>query len=82
MGAGTSARRRKASDRYEAAARLAHDRGLGINAGHDLDLENLTLFRRLPHLAEVSIGHAIISRAVFVGLSTVVREYLAVLAEP
>ena len=68
--------------RYEAAARLAHDRGLGVNAGHDLDLENLTLFRRLPHLAEVSIGHAIISRAVFVGLSTVVREYLAVLAEP
>jgi pyridoxine 5-phosphate synthase len=67
--------------RYEAAAQLANDRGLGINAGHDLDLENLTLFRRLPHLAEVSIGHAIISRAVFVGLSTVVREYLAVLAE-
>jgi pyridoxine 5-phosphate synthase len=66
---------------YEAAARLAHDRGLGVNAGHDLDLLNLTLFRRLPHLDEVSIGHAIISRAVFVGLSTVVREYLAVLAE-
>jgi pyridoxine 5-phosphate synthase len=67
--------------RYEAAAELANDRGLGINAGHDLDLENLTLFRRLPHLAEVSIGHAIISRAVFVGLSRVVREYLAVLTE-
>jgi pyridoxine 5-phosphate synthase len=67
--------------RYEAAARLAHDRGLGVNAGHDLALDNLMLFRRLPHLAEVSIGHAIISRAVFVGLSTVVGEYLAVLAE-
>ncbi|MGH9331621.1 MAG: pyridoxine 5'-phosphate synthase, partial [Vicinamibacterales bacterium] len=76
---------REAADsfrRYEAAARLAHGLGLGINAGHDLDLDNLTLFRRLPHLAEVSIGHAIISRAVFVGLSTIVREYLAVLAEP
>ena len=62
------------------AARLAHSLGLGINAGHDLDLDNLTIFRQLPHLAEVSIGHAIVSRAIFVGLETVVREYLAVLA--
>jgi pyridoxine 5-phosphate synthase len=73
---------RDSFERYETAARLAHDLGLGVNAGHDLDLDNLTLFRRLPHLAEVSIGHALISRALFVGLSTVVREYLAVLAEP
>ena len=63
-----------------AAATLAHDLGLGVNAGHDLDLDNLTLFRTLPHLDEVSIGHAIISRAVFVGLRTVVGEYLAALA--
>ena len=62
------------------AARLAHQLGLGVNAGHDLDLDNLRLFRTLPFLDEVSIGHAIISRAVFVGLSTVVREYLEVLA--
>ncbi len=62
------------------AARLAHSLGLGINAGHDLDLDNLTLFRQLPHLAEVSIGHAIVSRAIFAGLEPVVREYLAVLA--
>jgi len=67
--------------RYAAAAELAHSLGLGINAGHDLDLANLPLFRRLPHLDEVSIGHALISRALFVGLDTVVREYLAVLAE-
>jgi pyridoxine 5-phosphate synthase len=65
---------------YAHAARLAHQAGLGVNAGHDLDLENLTLFRELPHLAEVSIGHALVSRAIFVGLSTVVREYLDVLA--
>jgi pyridoxine 5-phosphate synthase len=71
---------RESFARYAAAAELAHDLGLGVNAGHDLDLENLTLFRSLPHLAEVSIGHALISRAVFVGLPTVVREYLAVLA--
>jgi pyridoxine 5-phosphate synthase len=64
---------------YADAARLAHSLGLGVNAGHDLDLDNLTLFRTLPHLDEVSIGHAIISRAVFVGLSTVVGEYLHVL---
>jgi pyridoxine 5-phosphate synthase len=66
---------------YAAAAERAHTLGLGVNAGHDLDLENLVLFRRLPHLDEVSIGHAIISRGLFVGLDTVVREYLAVLAD-
>ena len=65
---------------YADAAELAHRLGLGINAGHDLDLENLTLFRRLPHLDEVSIGHALISRAIFEGLDRTVREYLDVLA--
>jgi len=64
------------------AAQLAHRLGLGVNAGHDLDLDNLTLFRTLPFLDEVSIGHAIMSRALFLGLDTVVREYLAVLAQP
>jgi pyridoxine 5-phosphate synthase len=64
---------------YAAAANLAHSLGLGVNAGHDLDLDNLMLFRDLPHLAEVSIGHAVMSRALFVGLETVLREYLAVL---
>jgi pyridoxine 5-phosphate synthase len=59
---------------YARAAELAHSLGLGVNAGHDLDLDNLTLFRRLPHLDEVSIGH------VFVGLGRVVGEYLAVLS--
>jgi pyridoxine 5-phosphate synthase len=68
-------------EQYAQAAELAHTLGLGINAGHDLDLDNLVLFRRLPHLDEVSIGHALISRALFVGLDTVVREYLAVLAD-
>jgi hypothetical protein len=47
-------------ERYIAAAGRASDRGLGVNAGHDLDLENLVLFRTLPHLDEVSIGHALI----------------------
>ena len=55
----------------------AAEHGLGINAGHDLDHENLVLFRDLPHLKEVSIGHAMISRAIFDGLVHVVREYLS-----
>jgi pyridoxine 5-phosphate synthase len=63
--------------RYAAAAELAHSLGLGVNAGHDLDLENLTIFRRLPHLAEVSIGHALMSHALWVGLDRAVRDYLA-----
>lgn len=70
---------RESFERYAAAAERAHALGLGVNAGHDLDLDNLVLFRTLPHLDEVSIGHAIMSRALLVGLSTVVREYLDVL---
>ena len=61
---------------YARAAELAHSLSLGVNAGHDLDLQNLPLFRKLPHLAEVSIGHAIVSHAVFVGLEKSVRDYL------
>jgi pyridoxine 5-phosphate synthase len=67
-------------DRYARAATEAHAMGLGVNAGHDLDLDNLVLFRTLPHLEEVSIGHALISHALFVGLERSVRDYLAVLA--
>jgi pyridoxine 5-phosphate synthase len=65
--------------RYVEAAQAAHDVGLGVNAGHDLDLRNLTLFRSLPHLDEVSIGHALISRALFVGLRQAVLDYRAAL---
>jgi pyridoxine 5-phosphate synthase len=64
---------------YTRAAELAHSLGLGVNAGHDLDLDNLVLFRRLPHLDEVSIGHALVSYAIFVGLAQSVREFLDVL---
>jgi pyridoxine 5-phosphate synthase len=67
-------------DTYVQASELAASLGLGVNAGHDLDLDNLVLFRRLPHLAEVSIGHALVSHALFVGLDRSVRDYLAVLA--
>jgi len=65
---------------YARAARLAHTLGLGVNAGHDLDLDNLVLFRGLPYLDEVSIGHALVSHALYVGLAQSVREYLDALA--
>jgi pyridoxine 5-phosphate synthase len=71
---------RRSFERYAAAASLAHELGLGVNAGHDLDLSNLVLFRTLPHLAEVSIGHALISHALFVGLDRAVRDYLSAVA--
>lgn len=68
---------RESFARYAAAAELAHSSGLGVNAGHDLDLQNLTLFKTLPHLDEVSIGHALVSHALWVGLERSVRDYLA-----
>ncbi|MDP1572503.1 MAG: pyridoxine 5'-phosphate synthase [Vicinamibacterales bacterium] len=60
---------------YAAAASRAHALGLGVNAGHDLDLANLVLFRTLPHLDEVSIGHALMGHALFVGLRQAVLDY-------
>lgn len=64
---------------HVAAAERAHALGLGVNAGHDLDLDNLVVYRALPHLAEVSIGHALVAHALFVGLDRAAREYLGVL---
>jgi pyridoxine 5-phosphate synthase len=71
---------RASFDKYAAAARAAAELGLGVNAGHDLDLQNLPLFASLPHLDEVSIGHALISHALWVGLDRAVRDYLQALA--
>jgi pyridoxine 5-phosphate synthase len=68
--------------RYTDAAAYAHAAGLGVNAGHDLDLANLPLFRTVPHVQEVSIGHALISRALFVGLERSVREFLEAAGSP
>jgi pyridoxine 5-phosphate synthase len=60
-------------------AERARDLGLGINAGHDLDLNNLHLMRRLPGLQEVSIGHALIADALEIGLAAAVKAYLTAL---
>ena len=63
---------------YRVAAEHASALGLGVNAGHDLDLANLPTFLSVPHVVEVSIGHALVARALFVGLGEVVAEYLAI----
>jgi pyridoxine 5-phosphate synthase len=66
----------KALAPYLAAAKKAHDIGLGINAGHDLDLHNLKYFsEHIPWLAEVSIGHALICDALYFGLENTVQLY-------
>ncbi|MGH7749735.1 MAG: pyridoxine 5'-phosphate synthase, partial [Candidatus Dormibacteria bacterium] len=64
-----------------ASAERARAVGLGVNAGHDLDQKNLgTLKHAIPFLAEVSIGHALFSEAIYDGLAETVRRYLAILA--
>ncbi|WBX71685.1 pyridoxine 5'-phosphate synthase [Tenacibaculum retecalamus] len=68
---------KKAIKPYTDAAILAHELGLGINAGHDLSLENIKFFKEnIPNLAEVSIGHALISESLYLGLENVVNMYL------
>ena len=62
---------------YVEAANLANDLGLGINAGHDLSLDNIQFFKQsIPDLLEVSIGHALISESIYLGLENVVNMYL------
>jgi pyridoxine 5-phosphate synthase len=62
---------------YKKAAILANELGLGINAGHDLSLENIQFFKdNIPNLLEVSIGHALISEALYLGLDNVINMYL------
>lgn len=61
---------------YIEASRAAHQAGLGVNAGHDLNLDNLKFFHeQLPYLNEVSIGHSLISDALYLGLEETVRRY-------
>lgn len=64
-------------DPYVSAAKLANELNLGINAGHDLSLENIQYFnQKIPNLLEVSIGHALICEALYLGLDNVVNMYL------
>lgn len=70
---------RASLEAFTRAAERARDLGLGINAGHDLDLANLVALRTLPGLAEVSIGHALVADALELGWFGTVRRYLQVL---
>ncbi|MBO5779947.1 MAG: pyridoxine 5'-phosphate synthase, partial [Muribaculaceae bacterium] len=66
----------KAVKPFVEASRAAHKAGLGVNAGHDLSLENLQYFHKnLPYLNEVSIGHALICDALYYGLEDTIRRY-------
>jgi len=69
-------------EQYAAAARFANEIGLGLNAGHDLNLNNLGKFcSAVPGILEVSIGHALIAEALQMGLETTVKKYLKILSQ-
>jgi pyridoxine 5-phosphate synthase len=68
-------------EQFALAARRAQEVGLGVNAGHDLNLENLSKFCSIPNVLEVSIGHALVADALEMGLFNAVQAYLSVLNE-
>ncbi|SDE04034.1 pyridoxine 5'-phosphate synthase [Riemerella columbipharyngis] len=77
-----AADKQKAIEAYIATAEEASKHSLGINAGHDLSLENLKFFAdNIPNLLEVSIGHALISEALYLGLENTIQAYLKRLAK-
>jgi pyridoxine 5-phosphate synthase len=61
-------------------AKLAHELGLQVNAGHGINLDNMGAILRIPHLDTLNIGHSIVARAVFVGLDAAVKEILAAMS--
>ena len=63
------------------ASRFATDRGLRVNAGHGINYTNIGMVLSIPHLRELNIGHSIVSRALFTGLETAVREMVAALED-
>lgn len=80
--AGYAAGRTEAIKPFVEAAEAARELGLGLNAGHDLSLENLAYFHRnIPWLDEVSIGHALICDALYMGLDNTIKAYLACLKD-
>jgi pyridoxine 5-phosphate synthase len=72
----------KELNRLIEAAKMAHAAGLKVNAGHGLNQQNLAAFlRAVPHLADISIGHALISEAVYDGLAKTVKAYLSIIEQ-
>jgi pyridoxine 5-phosphate synthase len=79
----SEASRKAELQRLKNAAELAHDLGMQVNAGHGLNLENLGEFiKAVPHLHDVSIGHALIAEAIFKGLEITVQEFLEIIGSP
>lgn len=77
-----AANREEAIKPFIIAAKTARECGLGLNAGHDLSLENLTYFhQQIPWVDEVSIGHALISDALYLGIEETIHRYLRCLSE-
>lgn len=73
--------RQKELNRLSKAATLIYEAGMAVNAGHGLNLDNLPeLIEHVPHLKDISIGHALISKAVFIGLENTVKKYLNVMS--
>src|SRR5436189_6354782 len=68
-------------EKLRAAARAGSESHLQVNAGHGINYRNIALIHQIPHLTELNIGHSIISRAMWVGLETAVREMLAAMAK-
>ena len=66
-------------ERIRAAVKHAKKLGLGVNAGHGLDYHNIKVFREVPDIDEVSIGHAVIAHAMFVGIERAVKEMIELL---
>ncbi len=72
---------REELERLQEAAQRAANFGLQVNAGHGINYRNLALIHQIPHLVELNIGHSIISRALFVGIESAVREMLGLMQE-
>ncbi len=77
----TESRRETELQRLIKAAQQAHELGLRVNAGHGLNYVNLPALHRVPHLVELNIGHAIVSRAITTGFATAVKEMLALMKD-
>ncbi len=71
--------RQQELERLRAAAMRASNSGLQVNAGHGINYRNISLIHRIPHLVELNIGHAIVARALWVGLESAVGEMLALM---
>lgn len=73
--------RKQELENLQAAAKAASEHKLQVNAGHGINYTNISFVRKVPHLTELNIGHSIISRAVFAGLESAVREMLAAMED-